>query len=85
MIRFVAAASAALLTVAMVVVLPWFLDAALDRFGTRPIAAALIVFVLVSLPLRSRAPVTSPLAAAGLAGLLLGAAVTDDRTFLRLT
>jgi len=83
-IRYVAATLAAMLGVALVVVYPWALDAILERFGTRPAAAALVVAVLATLPLRSRAAVAGPLGALGLAGLLLGAAVTGDREFLRL-
>lgn len=84
MIRLVAAASVATSIVILVTVFPWALDSVLARFGTRPTAAFLAVFVLITSSLRSRTPVASPFAAVGLAGLLLGAAVTDDRTFLRL-
>jgi uncharacterized membrane protein len=83
--RKVAAVFAATLVILFVVVFPWALDSLLVRFGTRSTAVVLAVLVAAALPLRSQVPVASPVGAIGIATLLLGAAVTGDRVFLRLT
>lgn len=84
MIRVVAAVGVAASGVAFVTVYPWVLDGAIARFGTRLTAAFLVGIVALTVPVRSRRLPGSPLLTLGLAGLLLGAATTGDRTFLRL-
>lgn len=69
---------------AAVLVYPRVLDAALDRFGVRIVSALLLAVLVASLPLRSRGRSSGPVAAIGLALLLLGAAIGDDRRVLRL-
>jgi uncharacterized membrane protein len=79
-----AASAVGLAIAAAVLVYPRVLDSALDRFGVRAVSALLLALLALTLRFRSRAPRSGPVAAVGLAALLLGAAISDERRVLRL-
>jgi uncharacterized membrane protein len=64
--------------------MPWLLDAAQRRLGTRGLALLLLGGAALSLALRGPAAGARRLAAAGLAGLLALGAASGDVRFLRL-
>jgi uncharacterized membrane protein len=78
------AAGVGALIALLAVVYPVVLESALDRLGVRTVSLALAAGALVSLPLRGPARGGRAVGTAGLAGLLIAAAVTEERSWLRL-
>jgi uncharacterized membrane protein len=81
--RLPAAAAAACIAF-LAIGMPWVLDAAQRRLGTRGLALLLLGGVALTLVLRGPAADARRVAAAGLAGLLALGVATGDVRFLRL-